>query len=923
MTAKRVVGVVVVLLAAAAIWVLWIHPGGGAEAPAVGSGSGKRVAQVDTIAPAAVAPAASDAPRGVAPKWSLDIDPAGPLELDGQVVGPDGKGMEAEVWIDSVPARSAKSDASGNFQFDKLVGRAYELTATGGELVGGPVTYKLTGKSDPLVIRLGEGASIDVSVRDEAGKPIPKAEVSTGAEGGRTATTGDDGRATLRPVHTGFVVATAKAPGFAPAGSFATVGSAGAHGQMTIVLRAGVPVSGRVIDDKGKPLAKVHVTVGDAATRGFGMGGRGDRDGADTDDKGQFSFPAVASGSHELVGKDGEHEPTTGSPFAVGDKPVTGLELKMKAGGSIAGTVVDKGGNPVPFASVRVSGSGRRMWTVAARQTTSDKRGAFELRGLARAKLQIRAESDTDASKIVEVDLEAHADARDLKLVLDVGGMISGVVVDDQGSPVPEVSVNAFPDLFGGASTESIALAGMSSTTTDGAGAFTVHGLPDGAYKLWAQRGSSSANDWGQHGASAKVGDKSVRITLPGVGSLIGRLKIDGQEAPPTLASITVGYQMPTPLVGGTFQIKDLPSGSYDVHFRGADFAAFTQHDVHIAPGKPTDMGIVLVFRGRKLTGTVVDASGSPVAGAKVKVGTMLFSGAGAEDPNQNFDDLAGIRSAITDADGGFQLIGVPRKETNVVADHPDKGRSLAQAVPLTDGDPPPMELKLRGFGSIAGVVTSKGQPLSGVTVSESSTGGTAQAMFAQTGADGSYAMAKVPEGQHVLNALQPAMMSLKSTSVTASVTVGKQSIVNIDIPVGSISLDVTVKALPGNKVDAAQVFLFHGAVSPANGKQLTDGIFQAGVQGMKFWFGPGKPDAVFDELVAGPFTICTVPITGDMSDPTFLGRIQENMESIKVYCKPVTVAPAPATQTAESDVPAMAPLPAGNGSGSAAGSGQ
>ena len=103
----------------------------------------------------------------------------------------------------------------------------------------------------------------------------------------------------------------------------------------------------------------------------------------------------------------------------------------MKAGGSITGSVVDKGGNPVPYASVRVSGSGRRMWMIASRQTTSDKRGMFELRGLARAKLQLRAESDAEASKIVEADLEAHAEAKDIKLVLDVSGMISGIVVDD------------------------------------------------------------------------------------------------------------------------------------------------------------------------------------------------------------------------------------------------------------------------------------------------------------------------------------------------------------------------------------------------------------------------------------------------------------------------------------------------------------
>ena len=333
-----------------------------------------------------------------------------------------------------------------------------------------------------------------------------------------------------------------------------------------------------------------------------------------------------------------------------------------------------------------------------------------------------------------------------------------------------------------------------------------------------------------------------------------------------------------------------------------------------IQAGKPTDLGTVLVVRGRKLVGTVVDSAGSPVAGAKVRVGTMLF-GANSDDPNANFDDQIGIKTAITDQDGAFVLIGVPAKETNIVADHPDKGRSLAQAVPNTDGDPPPMTLQLHGFGSITGSVTSKGQPLPGVAVSEATTGGTAQATFARTSADGSFVMTKVPEGQHVLNALQPSLMSVKSASATVTVVAGKQSTVTIDIPVGTISLAVVVKPIGSAEVDAAQCFLFHGSVVATNANQLTDGFFQSSVEGMKFWFGPGKGNPTFDELIQGAYSLCTVPITGDMSDPTFLGRLQENMESLKVYCKAVTVQPGPAQQSVEVDLPAMVPLP-GGGSG-------
>jgi hypothetical protein len=39
----------------------------------------------------------------------------------------------------------------------------------------------------------------------------------------------------------------------------------------------------------------------------------------------------------------------------------------------------------------------------------------------------------------------------------------------------------------------------------------------------------------------------------------------------------------------------------------------------------------------------------------------------------------------------------------------------------------------------------------------------------------------------------------------------------------------------------------------------------------MKFWLGAGKPAPDFAELVAGSYSLCAVPITGDMTDPQFL----------------------------------------------------
>ena len=909
MKRKLVGGAVLLAAGLVAAWLLWLR-GGGEQAPEQAGSSG-RSGKIEPT-PAAATPARSgELPRGPAPRWTLDADKEGTLQLEGQVQGPDGKGVGgAEVWLASVPPRSTKSEDDGGFSFDKLVGRSYQLSAKSGALIGGPITYKLTGKSDPVVIRLLEGASLAVTVVDEAQRPLAGAEVRASELAERGAVKTDArGEALLRPVHPGYVAVSAVAPGHAPGGGFTTIGSPGAAGRLTITLRKGFPVSGRVIDEAGKPIAKAKVAVGGA----WWLRDQDDEDSgkaAVTDDKGQFTL-AVAAGTHKLGAIDGAHAPATSEPIAVIDHAVTGVAITMKEGGAIGGSVVDTAGKPVPYATVRIAGTGRQLWAVASRQATCDAAGAFELRGLARDKLQARAESDQAASKLVDVDLTAQAAKQDLRLVLDVQGVIAGKVVDDKDAPVAEVPVNAFPDLSEGKSWESMALAGMSTAITNGAGEFTIAGLPDGSYRLSASRSGRRTFQWGQQGVTAKTGDKNVLLKLPSPGTLKGAIAIEGGGAP-KYAAVQVGMQPPVPAQDGAFELRDVTPGASDITFRGPEFAELVRRDVKIEPGKTTDLGTVTVQRGRRLTGKVVDHKGQPVAGAKVKLGEMLFAVEGEDDSMSGFEDMSGIRSAVSDQDGAFAIIGVPPKATTAAAEHPSHGRSLPVPVPEGAQDPPPLTLALRGFGSISGKVVLKGAPQSGVTVTEASKGGGSRLAFARTDEAGRFTLTKVAEGAHVLQAMQQSGLgSMKTTSVTVTVTAGQEATVTIDIPVGQLTLVVQPKALPGNTVDSAQVFLFSGQVAPTNGQQVFEQFSQGGAQGMKIWYGEGKPAPEFAEILAGDYSICTIPITGNLMDPTFAQRLQKAGRQLKVYCKLVKITDAPGKQTIVHEVPSMVPLPA------------
>jgi uncharacterized GH25 family protein len=889
---RKLVGGITVLIVVVAAWVLVHHRAKSAPTPAKSTPAASSRAK----------PIAIPHRSAATPEWSRDVDPEGPLRLEGQVVDEAGAAVGgATVWLSSEPPRQARSDADGSFAFDKVVGREYTLTAEARERVGGPVMYRLTDKSDPVVIRTRLGAKVVVDVKDDAGAPVANASVKLSGYD-KTASTAADGTATLAPVHPGWVGVDISADGYASTSAFGQVGSGGATAAIHVKLHKGVAVSGRVVDEAGKGVAKVHVTVGE------GMWFPVDEGEATTDDKGDFTIATLAAGTHTFHAEDGEHAPARSSPVTVADRAVTGITITMKEGGVLRGIVVDTKGAGAGYATIRVAPHGRED-IGQGRQAVADKQGNFEVRGLPRTKLQVRASSADASSKLLDLDLGSQPVAKDLRLVLDETGTIAGVVVDGDGKPVPEIQVSAVADFLSG---KDISLAGLTTASTDGAGAFTLRGLPEGSYRIRAVRSGSGFGGWAEQSIAAKTGDKNVKLTLPAPAVLVGKVALESGQ-PPMLANVQLGYHPATPAgTDGAFRIEDLEPGKYDVRILGPEFAQLTKRDVELEAGKTTDLGTVTVARGRKLTGRVIDPSGAPVAGARVTVSPRLVSMEGAADQMAQIEELTGARIATTDQDGAFTIIGIAKTHTFAGAEQTDAGRAAPIDIPEGTDDPQPVTLQLRGFGSIIGKVTSKGEPVGNATITDTLKGSLAQVAIARTGDDGSFTLTKVAEGTHVINAMQTGGfgLSMSSTSATVDVVAGKQTVVNIDIPVGNITVTVTIKPLAGAKVDAAQVLLLHGVVVANTAKQLNDTFGAGGMQGMKFWFGDGKPMPSFDQIVAGDYTACGVPITGNMMDSTFQQRLQEHIDLLTVVCKPVKVTASPQQQGVTLELPSMPPLP-------------
>lgn len=897
------------LLLAAAGYFLFFRDKGGA----------KTAAQPDaapTNASQRLHPSRDDAPTPLPPQqqFRYDDDPQGSLRLEGQVLGPDGAGVGgAVVTLSSNPPRTATSEDDGSFFFDKLIPKTYALTARAGDLAGGPVSRELTATSDPVIIRMKKGGTVTVTVvAASSGDPIAGAEVELRAGAEQTGSTGSDGVARFRGVGPGWMVVAAHASGYGTKRvPLVMPASGGADLTAELDLSPGVTIAGRVLDESGSPIAGAMVVAAPTGQMMPLVDGR--HDGAYSGADGRFRLEHVATGKLEVSAYHKDYASASSEAMDV-NRDIDDVELRMPAGGSVAGRVIDAGRQPVPFAQilVRPSGGAGRGWGGGGRGGRADEDGRFEIKGLPRATLELMAASDEATSEVTRVELGDRARAEGLEVVLSVTGTISGVVVDGGGDPVPEVQVSLMPDWSKGADASRFGLRSFQSTTTGGGGRFTFKGLDEGVFLLRATRDASNPMVYQLQGTRAKTGQSDVELTLLEDGGVKGRVVSERGEAVGVF-SVTVGWPPGHPVSDerGEFDLAGIPPGTYDLKIRGADFAEKTVADVEVKPGETRDVGTIEVALGRTFLGRVLDPGGSPVSGAVVVVGRQVV-GSGQSvtmSSDESLDETMRIRRAHTGDDGRFRIRGLADDELVAVAEHPDAGRSLPVTVPK---GPARVErdIRLAPVGSVVGSVTKGGEPVPAVAVIAASVENRSQMSVSRTDDKGKFRIERLAAGDYNVSAMLSSGMSASGVSQRATVSGGHETRVDLVVEVGDVTLVVDVEPEPGAKVDSAQLFLFRGEANPKNGKEVNDAFLGAQASGSAMKFASPGTETRFAEQPPGPRTLCAIPITGDMSDPKFLQRLQEEALHLEVTCAPLEIAPSPAEQRFKLVVPEMKPLP-------------
>lgn len=328
---------------------------------------------------------------------------------------------------------------------------------------------------------------------------------------------------------------------------------------VTIDVRALAAIRGHVLR-LGKPVAGVRICCV------FTVAGMRNDDVTKLD--GTFEFAGVTAGTYELqAGSDELGAFNLPVKVTVADGEQKSVDIELDMAGSIAGTVVDKEGKPVPAVFVRwmhqASGDLGRCMTDA---TGHYRCGAMTGGGTYRAAvfpssdLQGIPYPTATGAAYPSVDVaDGKTQVDGIQIAIDSAQRtITGHVVDDSGAPVSDASVKALP--FAGTDSPPFQpWLRLPTSSTDADGAFTITGLAPGQYALDAHAGDGAEGTV----TGIEAGATSVTITIERASAIAGKLV--GFTKTPVVYAMAPGSMkwLPGTVDGQTFRVSGLRPGHY------------------------------------------------------------------------------------------------------------------------------------------------------------------------------------------------------------------------------------------------------------------------------------------------------------------------------------------------------------------------
>jgi protocatechuate 3,4-dioxygenase beta subunit len=415
-------------------------------------------------------------------------------------------------------------------------------------------------------------------------------------------------------------------------------------------------LEGIALGDDDQPIAGATVTLDGARS-------------ATTEVDGTFAFDALAPGSYSLIAEKGvaygeEHD-------VVLDEHSDPVMLKLASGPTLALHVVTPDGAPIAGARIETS----------SRSAVTDGSGAARLRGVdtgyeivnasadGREKLTARIVTGDDPAGMVE-----HT------LVLGASFAVGGRVVDEDGKPVAEASVEL----------ESIAGKRDETVSCDEHGAWHIADLGAGRY---VARARSDHHVDSTDLVVDLAGPRELELKVDTGAQVAGRV-VDEHERPASDARVYVGSKSETTDAAGRFAVRGLAPDTYDL-FASTDRAATSSRKLTIA--RHARVEVELALRPSWISGVVVDPHGQPIEDARVMARN---------------DDAFGISTTHTDAHGRFELGGMPPGDYDVEARRADRAHDNDRAVLRVASGARDVHIVLTELATIHGRVVLDGQPV-------------------------------------------------------------------------------------------------------------------------------------------------------------------------------------------------------------------
>ena len=537
-----------------------------------------------------------------------------------------------------------------------------------------------------------------------------------------------------------------------------------------VLLTPGEKVIGVVVDGKGDPVAGAQIMeMPDMGGMGMGMirmmmlGGppktHSNADG--TFALGPFERDKEISlaVSHRDYGPAAPTKATPGSGESV--------RIALTEPLTVTGKVVDEQGEPVQGVRVNIEREEQAGGNPMRRQMAqmmgqsggtkpgvTDVNGVFTVRNAPLGQVKVQYEHDGYMEKTESMTLAPAKGEKKLPdATLERGLGISGMVVDEHGEPVPDVTFSAWsqdarqtPGGNNGGRT-------YFNGTSDAEGKFEQWGLADGTYKINIYSDEVYAEP-----LDARTGQTDVRIVIFKGGTLRGRVIAGGTRVADADVRATFPGQPGRWMSGGNsrtdsegmFELSGLPPKPFTLRIDHDEYIELVVENVEAGDG-------VREFRleaGRVITGKVVDQNGRAVGGANVSVDVPIEPAAdeSTAELSRRLARGRGDREATTAPNGTFRIAGIASQgELEITVDESGKGL-IRTTVKIAPGQNT-VNLVAEIGESISGVVQkADGTPVGFVNINASDGEGGHGHTWVR-GGDGKFEIRGLKKGKYTLTA--------------------------------------------------------------------------------------------------------------------------------------------------------------------------